>query len=139
MKKLIEEAKNCDNCLDWHKHCNAECCKLCDFNTSPHRLKEKGKYLVIRRVLRNDLKFYYKLRGIIYDHGLLKIEKEFCEQKESKIVYTKPCFWLTEDLKCSGHPNRKPEICKVLNKENLNNLKSNVIITNNCLFKYKKK
>lgn len=133
MKELIEEAKNCTNCLDWHKHCNAECCSLVYIYVHPSALSKQGKNMVINRLLPKDLVWYYKLRGIVYAHGLVQIEKKYCIPDGDKIMYTKPCS-LLEDNKCKGHPVNKPLFCQALTKESSKT--PGAIITPNCLFKY---
>ncbi len=131
-EKLIKEAKKCDNCLEWHKHCNAECCGIVYINVNPERLNESWDYLIIKRLLTKDMQWYYKLRGVKYIHGELRFPKKHCIIHNDRILYLKKCRLLDNNL-CKGHPKKKPIFCQSLVLETA---KDN-IVTPNCLFKYK--
>ena len=134
MKELIEEAKKCDSCLEWHKHCKAECCRTVHILLDPKALLSKEKYVFVHHFLTNDMKWYYKLRGVTYVHGVLRFPKENCFSAGNKIVFVGECKLLNNYM-CKGHPDKKPDICKDLTATSTN--KPNVVITPNCLFKYK--
>ena len=132
--ELIEEAKHCETCLDWHHHCKAECCMTVYINTFPGVLKNAEKFLILKKLLTKDMQWYFKLRGVRYNHGLLYFPTENCIDVGDKIIFIKPCR-LLEDNKCKGHPDSKPEFCKSLTLESKKT--ENVVITPNCLFRYK--
>lgn len=131
---LIEEASKCNNCLCWHKHCKAECCKQILIHVSPVALQMKGKYLVVPQLLTPDAIWYYKLHGVIAGHGQLKFDKSKCIAFGDDILYVRTCSNL-DGLLCTGHPDNKPLICKELTMNHC--LSTKYHVTPNCLFKYK--
>ena len=136
-EKRIEEAKDCNGCLDWHKYCAAECCDKLAIKLDPSILGEVGDFITIKMGrLSKDMVWYYRLRGVKFFNGLLRFETKYCEPRGNEIVYKRKCDFLKDDLKCSGHPNNKPTICKFLNIKTKNDKK--IILTKNCLFRYKK-
>ena len=135
-KQRIEDAMSCDNCLCWHKYCKAECCKLIYLNIDKSRLKEKGKYLNIKKIISTDDKKYYTLHGVKYAHGLLRFPKEYITELQGTIVYYRWCDYLNKDLTCKGYPNNRPQMCKDYNEEDLTG-KGKSKMTSNCLYRYK--
>ena len=134
---LVEEAKKCTSCLEWHKYCNAECCKQITIKQSPFCLRIKDKYVsVVKNLSMND-RWYYSLHGVKIVHGRLLFEKKYCKPKGEYILYFKPCELLDENNMCKGHPDKKPDICKYLTEQTAKNVKKGVTLTKNCLFKYK--
>ena len=131
---LVEEAKGCSGCLDWHKHCRAECCKMLRFYNA--ELPKVGKLLRMMRPQNPEMQAYLKLRGANYQHGWITVPVKDCVQMGDDVIYAKRCKWLTPDNLCQGHPNEKPEICKRLTLETAGD--PGMVITPNCLFKYKK-
>jgi len=138
-KKLIEEAKHCTKCTEWLHHCKAECCKVfsvdlkycisnpeCDFTK---------KYVTFKILLSPDMQWYVRLRDCTYSRGFLKIQSKYCYVKGKLIYVYKTCKQLKNNL-CVGHPNQKPKICRDFTFETMKTMKD-VIITPNCLFKYK--
>jgi len=128
------EAKGCNNCLDWHHHCKSECCKMCYIYTDPNKLREKGKYLIINKILNKDLQRYYLLKGVRYTHGKLHFPKEYCFVSGNAIIYTKACS-LLDGFLCLGHPEKKPVFCQDFILDTAKEGKG--VITPNCLYKYK--
>lgn len=138
IKSRLVEAKGCNGCPMWLKHCQAECCKIAYINLSPIYLKEKGKYLNVHKGLLKDDIWYWKLRGVRYVHGVLMFEKKYCKPLGNRILYVRKCDKLTEDNLCGGHPFDKPKICQKLNEETAIAGDNSFEVTPNCLFKYKK-
>jgi hypothetical protein len=136
--KRIEEARKCDNCLDWHKYCDAECCKQVTLPIRPKILERKGAHIGIPNKLNMNDRWYYALHGAKMIHERLLFEKKYCKVVDGVVIYFKKCDLLDENNLCKGHPNNKPKVCQKLN-EYMSKLKNkSVVITPNCLFKYKK-
>jgi len=136
-KRRLNEAKTCDDCLCWHKHCHAECCKRVYILQSPAFLFGHGKYLIVKTVLSKDLQWYYRLRNIRYHHGVLRFPKERCIGEGDHIIYVQTCAMLKGNL-CEGHPDKRPQMCKDLVLETASQENSGYYVTENCLFKYKR-
>ena len=68
-KQRMEDAKTAKSCLDWHKHCKAECCKAVFINIPSEVLEEKGTYINIHNKIDFNERWYYRLRGVQYIHG----------------------------------------------------------------------
>ena len=64
MKELIQEAKSCTKCTQWHHHCKSECCKIVFMRIHPSLLNASGKNIIIKRILTKDMQWYYKMRGV---------------------------------------------------------------------------
>ena len=136
-KIMLNDAVHCSTCLEWHKHCKAECCGVIFISVNPLELQAKGKYVKIRKILLLDNLKYFKLRGIKYNHGILRIEKSLCKPYGDRVVYIRKCNLLDNNYLCEGHPNNKPEICKALTLETASDKNQDIEITPNCLFRFK--
>lgn len=114
-----EDAKTCSSCTCWHKHCRAECCRELKFPLK-HAGYRKG-LLVYRltRALSKDMVYYYKLRGIRYEHGLLKIDLskfQIRNDKDGFITLLRDCDAL-DGMNCRLHgTEKKPVICRNFNE-----------------------
>ena len=136
-KQRYAEAAKCTKCTEWHHHCNAECCKIIFLNIDPKELEHPGKYLTIKvKPSFKDFR-YYSLRDVEYLRGILRFKKDRIIVVGRKVMYIHNCKLLTEDLKCEGHPDKKPELCKVFNLKTAKLLGQGFELTDNCLFKYK--
>lgn len=130
------EASKCDSCLYWHKYCKAECCKVLDLKIDPNELTNGSQYVRLKvGVLSPSDQWYFRLRGISYNRGILNIPKKNIEIIGKRIVYFYVCDNLDENYKCKGHPDKKPKICRDLNEETA--LQDRFYLTDNCLYKYK--
>ena len=139
-KQRYVEASKCENCTQWHKHCNAECCKIVRINLDPKELDKVSTYLCIKprgRFGMDDIR-YYRYRDVGYVRGMLRFKKERLTAIGGVIYYFHPCSRLKDNL-CLDHPNNKPEICKTLTLETAKLANSPIYLTPNCLFKYKSK
>ena len=133
------EAKSCEDCLGWHHHCKAECCKIITIEVNSNKLKSKVGYLTIRQPgLSLSDQHCYRLHGVIYSRGMLRFLKKNIIVVGNKIMYVRACNLLDGCL-CKGHPNNKPDICKLLILETANIKNAKFRVTDNCLFKYKKR
>lgn len=139
-KQRFIEAAKCNDCLCWHHHCKAECCKIIFLNIDPGELDKGVKFFIIRPD--KPLSFgeirYYKFRDVEYIRGLLRFKKERIVVVGRKVMYIHPCKLLDGNL-CKGHPDNKPEICKSLTLETAQLPGQPFEVTDNCLFKYKSK
>jgi len=135
-KNRYIEASKCKDCLDWHHHCHAECCKIIFINIDPKELKNHRKYIIIKlKPIFSDWR-YYNLRDVEYLRGMLRFRKDRIVVVGRKVMYIYPCKLLNGNL-CMGHPDKKPEICKMLTLETAKIPGQPFELTDNCLFKYK--
>ena len=133
---IYEEARTAQSCIDWHKHCNAECCRQFVIGTKiDHELK-KGDVLHLGMRMTPDTKWYYELHGVKVAHGQIHIKLDDFTYTNGRLTIHRKCDKLTEDNRCSGHPNNKPNICKGFTIETARG-EQRGLITPNCLFKYK--
>ncbi len=135
-KQKYVEASKCNNCLEWHKHCNAECCKIVFINIDPEKLNKPGKYFVTKPKQPFGDWRYYSLRDVQYIRGMLRFRKDRIVVVGRKVMYIYPCKMLVDDL-CEGHPDKKPELCRFLTLETARLPNQPFELTDNCLFKYK--
>ncbi len=136
-KARIVEARSCNSCLDWHHHCNAECCRIIFLNIDPKRVDGPGKYLDLRvGQLGLNEQYYYRLRDVSYVRGLLRFQRNRLLVAGQKVMYIYDCA-LLDGCKCKGHPDDKPELCKRLTVETALYPDFGFGLTDNCLFKYK--
>jgi hypothetical protein len=135
-KMLSEEAKSCSTCLEWHKHCKAECCFSIFLDIDPARLKGEGRFIDIPKALTYDDRFYFKLHGVQYSHGMLRFEKKDCLEMFGKVVCLRPCSYL-KDMKCTQHEGYRPEICKSFYGKEAKVGCITAKMTPNCLFRFK--
>lgn len=136
-KQRIVEARSCNSCLDWHHHCNAECCKAVFLNIDPKRVNGPGKYLDMNvgQLSLND-QYYYRLRDVSYTRGILRFQRNRITVVGRKVVYVHTCS-LLDGCKCKGHPDNKPHLCKLLTIDTALKPGLGFDLTDNCLFKYK--
>jgi len=136
-KQRYIEATKCDNCLQWHHYCNAECCRTIFLNIDVKLLEGGGKYLFINhgRLGIGEIK-YYANRDVDYLRGLLRFRKDRIEVIGKRVMYFFNCKRLNGNL-CLDHPDKKPEICKMLTLGTVKLPGQPFALTPNCLFKYK--
>lgn len=135
-KELIEEAKNCSSCLDWHKYCNAECCKTIFLNITKERFDAATKYFIMRiDAISPSDQHYFRLHDVRYTRQTLRFLKERISIIDGKYIYTHPCEKLNGNL-CELHFSGKPHICQELTEETCMQT-GRFCLTENCLFKYK--
>ena len=115
------------SCLDNHKKCNAECCKM--IYMGKYEVSEEGKYFYLNPKLNFDMIRYFKFHGVDFIRGKLRFRKDRIKDG----VYHFPCKML-ENNRCKLHgTGLKPRICRELTLET----KDKFTITENCLFKFK--
>ena len=136
-KKRYIEAAKCSECTQWLHHCKAECCKIIFLSIDPKELEKPGKLLTIK--VKQPFKDYryYSLHDVEYLRGLLRFKKDRIIVVGRKVMYVYNCKLLTDDLRCKGHPDNKPELCKLLTLETAKLLGKGFQLTDNCLFRYK--
>lgn len=140
-QKRIAEAKKCNSCLEWHKHCNAECCSLIFIHSNLMKLYTVGEMLNVDKTLSVDERWYFKLRGVKCLRKQLRFPKKhiYIQHNDKNILlYKRKCDYLLPNNKCKGHPDKKPRICQKLTNaivkgEDL----SGIELTYNCLYRYK--
>ena len=133
-KERIKCAMNCDSCLEWHKYCNAECCRMIFLNIPKVVLLTEEKYIKIPSKINFDERKYYKLHDVKYSRGFLWFLRERCGFIGNEVVYFFSCKNLKNN-KCIAHGKLKPGICVEMTAENIHSKKFKV--TPNCLYKYK--
>lgn len=135
-KQKYCEASKCENCTQWHKHCNAECCKIVVININIKEVDKAVRHLNIKIKLGiGDIK-YYANRDVDYVRGMLRFKKDRLVIVGRKVYYMHPCSRLDGDM-CLDHPDKKPELCKALTLETAKLPGQPFALTPNCLFKYK--
>lgn len=137
-KQRYIEATKCKDCLGWHHHCHAECCKTIFLIIDPKELDKPGKYYTMtpKESLGLGQMRYYQLRDVEYTHGVLRFRKDRIIVVGRKVMYIYPCKLLKGNL-CSAHSGVRPEICKLLTEETARAPGMPFQLTDNCLFKYK--
>jgi len=130
------EASKCKDCLGWHKHCEAECCRIIFLKIDPEELNKPGRYFIIKPKQPFTDWRYYSLRDVQYLRGQLRFRKDRIIVVGRKVMYIFDCKLLKNNL-CEGHPDKKPELCKFLTLETSKLLGEGFELTDNCLFKYK--
>ncbi len=136
-KQRYAEASKCEDCINWHKHCKAECCKIIFLKIDPKELEKPGTYLNIKVKQPFTEWRYYSLRDVQCLRGLLRFKKDRIIVVGRKVMYIYNCDLLTENFLCEGHPNNKPELCRLLTLETAKIPGQPFELTDNCLFKYK--
>jgi len=136
-KQRYAESAKCHDCISWHKHCKAECCKIIFLNIDPKELEGPGKYITVKVKQPFTDYRYYSLRDVEYLRGVLRFRKDRIIVVGRKVMYINNCKLLTEDLRCKGHPDKKPALCIVLDLETIKLPGQPFELTDNCLFKYK--
>ncbi len=138
-KERLMAAKTCNSCLQWHKYCNAECCKIIYLDIDPQELKKRGAYIkiILKRPLSLDELWYYRLHDVLCTRNTLRFKRERVIASQGQVMYIHPCK-LLKDNKCMGHPDNKPQMCKQLTYENIKNKPTKFKVTPNCLFRYKR-
>lgn len=136
---MEEEAKNCNSCLNWHKYCNAECCRSISFTYDVKKdvKVKRGMFFVAKfnGKISEDLKRYYDLHDVrVRDSRVMVRIKDF-DIRDGLLIIHKKCKLLNDDLTCSAHPDKKPEVCKELNENTIN--EKRFLSTPNCMFRYK--
>jgi hypothetical protein len=142
MEKLLVEAENCKNCVDWLQHCHGECCTL--FGITLKRKPILRKYSLIKiRVILSDPSMiqYFEFHGAMYKNGFLYIRLIDYEWNDGMLIIKNKCKWLNPQFLCSIHSkiigyDKRPLMCAYLCNETKNC--PNIIITQNCLYRYKK-
>ena len=135
-KQKYAEAAKCHDCPSWLHHCKAECCKIIFLNIDPKELEKSGKLLTVKVKQPFTDYRYYSLHDVEYIRGLLRFKKERITVVGRKVMYVHPCKLLKGNL-CEGHPDNKPELCKILTLETAKLPGQPFELTDNCLFKYK--
>ena len=133
-KKKLEDAFDAKDCLDWHKHCNAECCRMIFLGVTHEDIKGNSFFIKIPAHPNYDERRYYKYHDVNYVHGNLMYRRDRCFVVDGDVVYKFDCENLV-DCKCILHPDGKPSVCKELTEEKTKSRRFRV--TKNCLFRYK--
>ena len=129
-------AKNAHSCLDWLDVCKAECCRMFQITIALPSKPRKGSLLAVSYPLLNDdLRFYYELHGVRTTKDALYIRLNNFTYEHGKLTVYRKCDYLTPENTCQGHPDKKPEVCKILTHKNRSGV--DYVITPNCLFNYK--
>ena len=144
--ELEEEAKSCDNCLCWHKHCRSECCRVMAFNFDdvnvvkelvaqgvPFKIPRRG------RERTKDMGWYFKLHGLKVEREQLVVNPLLFEVsfEGSRALFRRDCNLLDEKGLCKGHPDGKPGFCKRLDVNDYVN--EAYYLPPSCLANYKDK
>ena len=129
-----EAKRNAEDCLTWLPICQAECCWLVSFQVDQPEVYVVGDNLSF---IEKDfsMKWYHELHGAkVRRNKVTYIIKEIYKQEGEWLIIKARCSKLTSDLRCSGHPNRKPRICRELTPESLGG--KDFFLTSRCRFRY---
>lgn len=138
-QSLMQNAKTCKTCFEWHKHCHAECCKGYYVTVAHPESLRKGSVLGISAILTPDLKRYYELHDARAAHGMVRIKlNDFRITGPHEVFIIERCKGLTEDLKCKFHGTiEQPKICGTPSMDTYHNIPEGIKLTPNCMYKYK--
>ena len=136
-KSLLEEARSCDDCLPWLKHCKAECCQAFTFrlDTPLDDVDRDRSDLRIHARLTPDLRYYIELHDAKVEDDTVVIPMDRCTFSQGLVHVAMRCTALQEDYLCSLHPDRKPEACVDLTLEAAR--EDSYWTPPTCLFSYK--
>lgn len=128
---------NCNSCIEWHKHCNADCCRCFSIIDGCPRKVIRGTMFVYLR-LDKDMLWYYQLHGcVVHPDGLaIPLHKFKVKHVDGKVQFWRNCD-LLDGVLCKGHPDKKPLVCQNFNIDNC--LDENVSPASNCLWVLKRK
>jgi hypothetical protein len=133
---LLEEARDCDDCVPWLKHCKAECCREFTFTlTSKGELDRSQPELRVRTQMSADLRRYLELRGAKVEGSTIVVPMDRCTVSGGLVHVAMPCTALRSDYLCSLHPDGKPDVCRDLTLETARS--GDYWIAPSCLFAYK--
>lgn len=138
IKIMQKEAKGCNSCLLWHKHCKAECCKTMLFKVHLNKKPRIGDKIILRMPeITPDMKWYYELHGVQIKKDVLTMKLNRFTYKKGELMVHRTCDNLTNDLKCrEWQSGNRPNMCKELNLET--SQEERFHITPNCMFKHQK-
>ncbi len=137
-KQRYVKATSCEDCLGWHKYCNAECCRSIYLNIKISELDKGSRYVTLnpgKRLGLSDIQ-YYRFHDVEYIRGLLRFKKDRIVVIGRKVMYIHNCSRLDGNM-CLNHPDKKPELCNVLTLDTAKLPGQPFKTTSNCLFKYK--
>lgn len=135
-KSLREAALNCEDCLGWLQHCQAECCAGFRFRLSPTSAVDRTEDEVRIRVrVPDDTRRYYELHGAALHGDAVVVPTDRCRFTHDRLHVDMPCTALTTDFLCSLHTEGKPEVCKALTLETAR--RQDFWVTPRCLYAYK--
>ena len=107
-------AKNCNNCLDWNRICNANCCRTFTLNKTD--TEETEDQLILTNKQTKDMYFYLSVHGgRIEGDSVIFTKKDYVITRNPfQIVFNRKCNYLDEDtLKCIHHEDgKRPKVCK---------------------------
>jgi hypothetical protein len=136
--QLVEEARRCDECVDWLTHCEAECC--CGFRVwlrpDSDVIRERGEVRLRKRTIDPDMLRYYELHGARYDGDSLVLPEACCDfHADGRLEVQMRCSALQQDYLCSLHPSGKPRMCQDFTWETAKS--GRCWLTPRCLYGYK--
>lgn len=136
---VLQEGKKASCCDDWLYHCGAECCKCFVLTFPDNNIDLSREYITVKKVLTKDQVLYYSLHNCVYKRGELYIpfyNHKFNPETHQLTIYNR-CKGLTESLQCIYHGTKgQPVVCGKPNIDCCSDIPG-VIVTPNCLFKYK--
>jgi hypothetical protein len=139
-QSLVDAARQCEDCLCWVQHCEAECCHLFHFHLTPNSDVVYLEDVVrIHTPLTADAARYYELHGATVDREgeIVVVPRASCEVSSSQLVVTMRCTALRDDFLCGLHQSGKPECCEDFTWDTTSAGDSG--LTPRCLFSYKLK
>ena len=113
---MRETAKSCKDCLGWLPICQAICCRGFILTKKGGWKVKKGDIVRVGGTKPN-MKRYYELHGARVDRGILSVKLNDFEVNGELLDVLNKCSLLGDNLKCKGHPDDYPQICKDYTEE----------------------
>lgn len=122
------------SCLEQHPICHANCCRQVKISLN-EPLGERS-ILAVKGFLTKDMQWYWRLRGCTYDsrRGITFFHLSIydIEEHDGYLILHRDCKLLKGNL-CVGHPDKKPEFCKIMDVNNPSSVTSKMYVTKGCL------
>jgi len=135
---LIAAARECDECVCWLEHCEAECCRVFTFHLTLRSDVAFGKDEVrLHTVMTPDMKRYYELHGAKVEGDWVIVPRNACRTTLDRLDVYLTCRELRDDNLCGLHKRGKPRACADLTLETADS--GEWSITPRCLYVYKLK
>ena len=121
-------------CLENHSICKAICCQRVSFPNPVGVGLRQGMKMRFLAKRNKDIDWYMELHRIKpVDNGFeFTLGKHW--RRGKYLIVEKRCTLLGEDLRCKGHPDKKPLICQKLNEHTTTEEKKLYYINKECIF-----
>lgn len=130
--RAAAKLSDADDCLSWHKFCQAQCCSQFSFPDEGQDLTKTT--VILEGLVPADKVRYYELHNCTYRTMRLSIPTRKAVRSNGRIYILERCKFLTDDNKCKHHgTNRQPRVCRELTSKNVPKAAS---VTPFCRFRF---